>query len=355
LHQRTAYELTGHKGDLPPVGRAVSQVRYYFDADLNALRELLPNRKIILLTDENICGLQAEKLSHFPVIVIPAGEENKQQSTVDRVIGELIRMEADRETCLVGVGGGVVMDITGYVAAVYMRGISSGLVPSTLLAMVDASIGGKNGVDVGLYKNLVGTIRQPEFILYDYSLLDTLPVQEWVNGFAEVIKHACIKDELLFKTLERYTLHDFQHNHSLLAELIEKNAAIKTAVVIEDEFEQGERRLLNFGHTIGHAVENLHGLPHGHAVSIGMVAACTLSEKLQGFHFDEARRVVNLLAKYHLPVDLETDHEKVFEVLKMDKKKTGDAIRFILLNRIGSATVRSIPLDELRLYLKEIL
>jgi len=319
------------------------------------LRELFPGRKVILLTDENICQLQAEKLAQFPVIAIPAGEENKQQSTVDKVISELIRMEADRDTCLVGVGGGVVTDITGYVAAVYMRGIDFGLAPCTLLAMVDAAIGGKNGVDVGLYKNLVGTIRQPEFILYDYDLLDTLPVQEWVNGFAEVIKHACIKDELLFKTLERYSLHDFQQDRSLLAELVEKNAAIKTAVVMQDEFEQGERRLLNFGHTIGHAVENLHHLPHGHAVSIGMVAACALSEKVQGLHFEDARRVVNLLAKYHLPVDLETDHEKAFEVLKMDKKKAGDSMRFILLNRIGSASVRSIPLDDLRLYLKEIL
>lgn len=355
MHQLTAYELAGHKGDLPSDGSPVTRVRYYFDADFTTMRELFPGKRIILLTDENISQLLAEKLSSFPIITIPSGEENKQQSTVDKVISELIRMEADRDTCLVGLGGGVLTDITGYVAAVYMRGISFGLIPSTILAMVDAAIGGKNGVDVGLYKNLVGTIKQPEFILYDYSLLDTLPVQEWVNGFAEVIKHACIKDELLFKTLERYSMHDFQHDRTLLAELAIKNAAIKTSIVIDDEFEQGERRILNFGHTIGHAVENLYHLPHGHAVSIGMVAACNLSEKLHGLHFEDARRVVNLLAKYHLPVDMETDHEKVFEILKMDKKKAGDSMRFILLNKIGSASIRSIPLDELQLYLKEIL
>ncbi len=135
-----------------------------------------------------------QNLNGWQTIVIKAGEEHKQQSTVDYIIQQLIEKEADRNTFIVGVGGGVVTDITGYAASVYMRGLKFGFVPTTILAMVDASIGGKNGVDVGVYKNLVGLIKQPEFLLFDYSLLETLPGEQWVNGFAEVIKHACIKD-----------------------------------------------------------------------------------------------------------------------------------------------------------------
>ncbi|HEX2683919.1 MAG TPA: 3-dehydroquinate synthase, partial [Ferruginibacter sp.] len=189
----------------------------------------------------------------------------------------------------------------------------------------------------------------------DYSFLQTLPVKEWVNGFAEVIKHACIKDALLFAVLERYSLHDYQTDKTLIADLIEKNVAIKTAIVTRDEFETGERKLLNFGHTIGHAIENLHGIPHGHAVSIGMIAACNLSVQLNNFHADDAAKIVRLLARYHLPVDVETDHAKVFEVLKMDKKRKDDGIQFILLNQVGHAEIKFVRLAELEKHFKEIL
>jgi 3-dehydroquinate synthase len=327
----------------------------YFDADFAAIDDIVKDANAVIVTDENIFARHAEKLSAFPVIKFAAGEEFKNQRTVDYIIEELIKLDAHKNTMLIGVGGGVVTDIVGYVAAVYMRGIKFGLVPTSILAMVDAAIGGKNGIDVGVYKNMVGTIRQPEFILYDYSFLETLPVKEWVNGFAEVIKHACIKDELLFKVLEKYSLHEYQADGTLIADLIEKNVAIKTTIVTKDEFEKGERKLLNFGHTIGHAIENLHGIPHGHAVSIGMVAACNLSLQLNHFHADDAAKIVRLLARYHLPVDVETDHARVFEVLKMDKKRSGDGMNFILLNAIGKAEVKYISLADLEKHFKEIL
>jgi shikimate kinase / 3-dehydroquinate synthase len=237
---------------------------------------------------------------------------------------------------------------------VYMRGIKFALVPASVLAMVDAAIGGKNGIDVGVYKNMVGTVCQPEFIFYDYSFLETLPVKEWVNGFAEIIKHACIKDALLFSILEKYDLHEYQTDKTLIADLIERNVGIKMQIVDNDEFEKGERKLLNFGHTVGHAIENLHAIPHGHAVSIGMVAACNLSEQINDFHFSDAARIVKLLAKYHLPVDVETVHEKVFEVLKMDKKRKGDGVHFILLKSIGKAEIKFISLTDLEKHFKEI-
>ena len=330
-------------------------VRFYFDASIVSIGQATGDKPVIILTDENVYENHRAQLDLYPVIRILPGEENKTPATAGQVIEQLITMGAGRDTMLVGVGGGVVTDIAGYVAAVYMRGISFGFVPTSILAMTDAAIGGKNGVDVGVYKNMVGTIRQPDFIFYDYSFLKTLPVSEWVNGFAEVIKHACIKDAVLFSMLERYTLHEYQSDPTLVAELIERNVDIKASVVSADEFETDDRKLLNFGHTIGHAIENLHHIPHGHAVSIGMVAACNLSEQLGHLHFEEAARIVRLLARYHLPVDVDTDHARVFEVLKMDKKRKDDAMQFILLNKIGSASVVSIPLTELEKHFKEIL
>ena len=329
-------------------------VTCYFDADFSAIKNILQDAWTVIITDENLYDLHAEKLTGYRVIKIAAGEEYKNQFTVDSIIEELILMAAGKNTFLVGLGGGVVTDITGYVASIYMRGIKFGLVPTSILSMVDAAIGGKNGIDVGVYKNMVGTILQPEFIFYDYVFLETLPVKEWVNGFAEVIKHACIKDELLFKVLEKYSLHEYQTDKTLIADLVEKNVEIKTSVVTNDEFEKGERKLLNFGHTIGHAIENLHSIPHGHAVSIGMVAACNLSVQLNNFHADEAAKIVRLLARYHLPVDVETDHARVFEVLKMDKKRQGEGVQFILLQKIGKAEIKYISLTELEKHFKEI-
>ena len=366
MHSKKAFEIAAHiqlfssggnaEGVMEvPVSAAVGNVSFYFDAAFADLAKTTSTKNIVILTDENIYNLHQAKFSGYSLIKISAGEQNKNQQTVDLVIAELIKLEAGKDVFLLGVGGGVVTDIAGYVAAIYMRGISFGLVPTSVLCMVDAAIGGKNGIDVGVYKNMVGSIRQPEFIWYDYSFLRTLPVEEWVNGFAEIIKHACIKDAMMFATLERYSLHDFQADETLIAELIEKNVSIKAGVVARDEFEKGERKLLNFGHTVGHAIENLYQLSHGHAISIGMVAACNLSEKLKGLHFDEAKKVIMLLSKYHLPVDLETDHEKVFEVLKMDKKRAGDTLNFILLSKIGNGEIHPIALDELHDHLKQIL
>ena len=331
------------------------KVNCYFDADFSGLAQLVPDGNIIIITDEEVYSHHAEKLSAFPVIRFAAGEANKNQATADLIIQQLIDIGANKNTFLVGVGGGVVTDLAGYIAAVYMRGLSFGLVPTSILAMVDAAIGGKNGIDVGVYKNLVGTVLQPDFIFYDYSFLETLPVKEWVNGFAEIIKHACIKDALMFAFLEKYSLHEYQADRTLIADLVEQNVTIKMQVVTQDEFEKGDRKLLNFGHTIGHAIENLHAIPHGHAVSIGVVAACNLSVQLNGLHADEAAKIVRLLARYHLPVDVETDHARVFDVLKMDKKRKADGVQFILLDKIGTASIQFISLAELEKHFKEIL
>lgn len=309
----------------------------------------------VIITDSNVYNLHKEKMNGFGLIIIDSGEANKKQSTVDRVIQELLEMEVDKQTLIIGIGGGVVTDIAGYAASIFKRGTRLALVPTSVLGMVDAAIGGKNGVDLGIYKNMVGTVYQPDIILYDYSFLNTLPVKEWINGFAEIIKHACIKDKLLFNILERYTMHSIQADITLIATLIEQNVNIKMEIVTADEYEKADRKLLNFGHTIGHAIENLHKLPHGYAVSIGMVAACNLSEKINGLHFQDAERVVKLLSRYHLPVDIETDYNKVYEVLKMDKKREGENMQFVLLNKIGEAEAKPVSMQYLKDNIKNLL
>lgn len=327
----------------------------YFDADFTTLKEMVDADNIVLITDENVFEHHHEKFNGYDVITVPPGEKMKTQETADRIIGQLLEIETDKNSLIIGIGGGVITDLAGYIASIYKRGTRLGLVPTTVLGMVDASLGGKNGIDVGVYKNMVGTVYQPEFILYDYTFLNSLPVKEWVNGFAEIIKHACIADKTMFAMLERYNLHQLQNDISLLSSLIERNVEIKMGIVQKDEFENADRRLLNFGHTIGHAIENLHHLDHGHAVSIGMVAACNLSEKINDLDFYEAARVVKLLAHYHLPVDIDTDHAQVYDVLKLDKKRQGDIMHFVLLNSIGDAEARPVPMNYIQENLNLIL
>jgi len=326
---------------------------YYFDAEFAYLEKLVNKQQAVILTDEHVFQGHQKKLKGWKTIVIPAGEAYKNQTTVNSVIEQLIGMGADRKTFLVGIGGGVVTDIAGYVAAIYMRGIPCGFMPTSILAMVDASIGGKNGIDVGVYKNLVGTIRQPDFLLYDYSLLKTLPDAEWINGFAEIIKHAAIKDAALFRELEKNKLTTYRRDKAALAKLIRRNVVIKSNVVEKDEFEQGDRRMLNFGHTLGHAIENLLQLPHGHAISIGMVAASLISEEFT--NFSDTDRVIGTLKKYGLPTQANYDSREVMNVLKMDKKKVKDSMNYVLLNKIGQAVVRVIPIVELEKLLQSII
>lgn len=320
-------------------------VEYYFSGGIGKLKKLSHPDRTVLVTDEHVFEAHPARFKGWNTIVLKPGEAYKVQATVDSIIAQLIEFQADRSWTLVGIGGGVVTDMTGYAASVYMRGIRFGFVPSTLLAMVDASIGGKNGIDIGPYKNLVGTIRQPAFLLYDVELLKSLPQPEWTNGFAEIIKHAAILDKAMFRDLQATTPAKLQKNRKALATLIERNAKLKSRLVQKDEFEKGDRKLLNFGHTLGHAFETTYALSHGQAISIGMTCASMLSEDLIGFRDHEALR--NLLQAYGLPTFLKFDAERVLEVLKMDKKRAGQQMNFILLEKIGKARVHPISMDLL--------
>ena len=323
---------------------------FYFGSAMRQLKKLSSPAGTILVTDDHIFDAHREKFKGWNVIVIRPGEDHKVQETVDELILQLVEMQADRQTTLVGVGGGVITDITGYTASIYMRGLRFGFVPTTILALVDASIGGKNGIDVGPYKNMVGIVKQPAFIIHDISLLDSLPRNEWVNGFAEIIKHACIGDPKMFRQLQDNTIAFYQDDKKALTELIRRNALLKTKVVQRDEFEKGERKHLNFGHTLGHAIETQYELSHGEAIAIGMTYACHLSERLSGF--SQTHKVITLLAQYGLPTYAEFDRQQVFDVMKMDKKRDRKEMNYVLLEKIGKAVV--VPV-QLRLLEKLIL
>ncbi len=320
--------------------------QFYFISKFNYLKNLIDYSNAVFISDENVFQHHSSKFKNLNTIVIKAGEQFKVQATVDSIIHQLIQFKTNRKTILVAVGGGVVTDITGYVASVFMRGIEFGFVPTSLLCLVDASIGGKNGIDVGDYKNMVGTINQPQFILHDISFLQSLPENEWQNGFAEIIKHAAIADKKLFKELASHQLKYYRSQKAKINNLVQQNAKQKLQVVAKDVYEKGDRKLLNFGHTLGHAIETTHQLSHGQAIAIGMMFACKLSEKIVGFK--QTDEVQNILQQYSLPTHLKFNPKKVFEILVMDKKREQNFIHFILLEKIGKAVIKKVSLTELK-------
>ena len=325
-------------------------VTFVLDGKFAAIDKMVDKTQAIYITDENVYALHQKKFKGKKTIVIPSGEEHKQQSTVDFIIEALLNFGATRQSVLIGVGGGVLTDMVGYVAGVYMRGVAVGFVPTTILAMVDASIGGKNGIDVGLYKNMVGLIRQPQFLVYDLDFLKSLPQHQWENGFAEIIKHAAIKDAKMMKELSVNNLAYYQKNKKALASLIERNVQIKVKVVQKDEFEKADRKLLNFGHTIGHAIENQHALLHGHAISIGMVYAAKISQVLTGFV--ETNVLVETLKKYGLPTAMHFDIQEAMQIMQKDKKKATAGMQYVVLQKIGKAVCETIPMKSLEKLIK---
>ncbi len=337
--------------ELQPYQHKGISTQFYFNSKINQLKYLVDFSNAVFITDENVFKHHSTKFKNKNTVVIKAGEKFKVQATVDSIIAQLIQFKANRKTILVGVGGGVVTDITGYVASVFMRGIEFAFVPTTLLCLVDASIGGKNGIDVGEFKNMVGTINQPKFILHDISILNTLPENEWQNGFAEIIKHAAITDKKIFKELELHELKFYRSQKTKSSFLIQQNVKQKLMIVAKDVMEKGDRKLLNFGHTLGHAIEKTYQLSHGQAIAIGMMFACKLSEKILGFK--QTQTIEKILNQYGLQTHLKFNPKKVFEILMMDKKREQNFIHFILLEKIGKAVIKKVSLAELQQALKE--
>lgn len=322
-------------------------VPYYFGETICDLSKYADLSRTILVIDDQVEHFHGHYLKEWRKIIIPGNESSKELRVLEKLMYDLIEFEADRKTMLIGIGGGVITDLTGFAASIYMRGVPYAFVPTTLLAQVDASIGGKNGIDFGEYKNMLGVIRQPEFLLFDYEVLNTLPETEWYNGFAEIIKYACITDVQLFDFLEKNRSRALAHDKEVIAYLVERSAEIKSLIVQEDEFEGGKRRLLNFGHTVGHAVERLEHIAHGQAVAKGMCIASLFSEKLSGLNKEESERIIQLIKDYHLPEEIHSNPSDISHYFSMDKKREKHSIYFILLKKVGEAIVEPLPLDQL--------
>lgn len=315
---------------------------------LKNLSQHLPDQPSVIITDENVASRYADQFPPGHVIVIGVGEGIKTLDTVGRIYAELLAIEADRSTWIVGIGGGIVCDVAGFVASTYLRGVRFGFVPTTLLAQVDASVGGKNGVNFEGYKNMVGTFNQPDFVLCDLEMLRSLPEEQLQCGFAEIVKHAAIANAGMFAYLESNATKALALDPGVIESLVYESLVIKAGIVNQDEKEAGERRKLNFGHTFGHAVEKVTGVPHGQAVSIGMVLAAGLSQRRGLITGEENDRLQTLLERLHLPTRMAFDRTAVLEALGKDKKRERQSVHFVLLNGIGKALIADIPLTELR-------
>lgn len=316
---------------------------------IRELGEWLPEgRRVIIITDSNVHRRYANIINGFEHIIIGMGETNKTLVTMERIYRELIENNTDRECFILGFGGGIVTDIAGFAASTYMRGLSFGFIASTLLAQVDASVGGKNGVNVDGYKNMVGTFNQPDFVLCDTSLLATLPEREFRAGLAEIIKAGIIIDPALFALFEANTFEDFCHDNILLTRAIKAAVQVKADIVERDEREAGERKLLNLGHTFGHAVEkSTSSFLHGEAVAIGLVMACDLSVHYGIMAHEDAKRIKTVIERMGLPSNADIDPKKLVKVMRHDKKRDSEYLNMVLPLSIGKCEVRPIPIAEL--------
>jgi 3-dehydroquinate synthase len=323
-----------------------SKVKYYFEQSIKGVDSYSPKEKTVFITDENIFALYASFFEGRKTIIVQPGEDSKEMASVTHIIEKLINMGVTKDYLLVGMGGGVVTDITGFVASVYMRGLNFAFMPTSLLAMIDAALGGKNGVNFGNYKNIVGTITQPKWIIFDRTLLYTLPQQEWVNAFAEIIKYGVILDERLFRLLQQNSLQDFQEKHYLTSKLLYICTHIKSLLVEKDVDDKAQRRLLNFGHTAGHAIEKLQNIPHGFAVAQGIIIAMKISEEINHFASNEKEEVIALLTKMGLPTTYDVNKSAMLSLIGLDKKMTGDFINYIVVDKIGQGKVMPIPIQQ---------
>ncbi len=314
----------------------------------------IPGRKPVIITDENVYEHYGAFFPDGLLITIKPGESSKSLSSASRIYGQLMANEIDRKAFVLGMGGGIVCDLAGFIASTYLRGLPFGFVSTTLLSQVDASIGGKNGVNYEGYKNMVGVIRQPDFVICDPAMLPTLPAAEYHMGFAEVIKYGAIFDRDLFELLEKEHARALDGEADILEEIIGICAESKCRIVEADEKETGERKKLNFGHTFAHAFEKISGIPHGEAVSMGMVLAAGISQKLGRIPQRDVDRLQNLLVKYRLPVTYPGSFDEVFEVMKLDKKREGDRIGLILLDSIGEAVIHDIEMKTLQNWIDDL-
>jgi 3-dehydroquinate synthase len=329
------------------------------------VRQRLDCATCAIISDSNVALLFADRVKKSlasaafdpTLITIPAGEKSKTLEQAGAICDQMIAAGLNRQSFVVGLGGGMIGDISGFVAAIYHRGIPHIQIPTTLLAMVDSSIGGKTGVDSRDGKNLIGAFHQPSLVIDDLGVLKTLPRRQFNQGFAEIIKHAIIADPKMFRILQSWKAGAAP----ALQRLITRNIQIKSRIVAQDERDRtGQRALLNFGHTVGHAIEragNYRKFLHGEAVSLGIVAACAISVKKAGLRPDQGAAIVDLLARFGLPTRLPRNfsRKKILDAAKFDKKFERGKVRFVVTPRIGAAYVAdNVTLDDIREAVKQL-
>jgi 3-dehydroquinate synthase len=336
-----------------------------FDQFGEYARKYLPCGNCAIISDSNVAPLFYERVTkslisagfRSTLITIPAGEKSKTLQQAGVICDQMIAAGLDRRSFVVGLGGGMIGDISGFVAAIYHRGIPHVQIPTTLLAMVDSSIGGKTGVDTRDGKNLIGAFHQPTLVIDDLDVLKTLPRRQFNQGFAEIIKHAVIADAKMLRMLRSWKAGEAP----ALQRLIKRNIQIKSRIVAKDERDRtGQRALLNFGHTVGHAIEragDYRKFLHGEAVSLGIVAACAISVKRAGLRPDQRAAIVGLLERFGLPTRLPPNfpRKKIFDAIRFDKKFEGGKVRFVVTPRIGTARITNdVTLDDIREAVKQL-
>ncbi len=327
------------------IGERLANVNKYLDA----------KRKTIILTDSNILKYYKDQLPQgIPIVEIGLGESNKTMDTIDRIMGKLVEFEADRTSFLLAIVGGIECDVGGFAASIYMRGIPFGFVSTTLLSQVDASVGGKNGVNYKGYKNMIGVFNQPDFVICDNHMFSTLEKEEFRSGFAEIIKAGIIKDITLFEYCRTNADKALKNEQEVIPHMVYESVNIKAMVVEADELEKGERRLLNFGHTFAHAIEKMTHTLHGKAVGTGMVLAARVSQKLGMITQKDVDSIVQLIADYGLPIEPEIPAQDLFNAMKQDKKREGESIHLVLLEGIGNAVTRKLSYTELQTIIDDL-
>jgi 3-dehydroquinate synthase len=325
------------------------------------VRKYLHRKTCAIISDDKVASLFARRVEKSltsagfrpTLITIPAGEKSKTLQQGGAICDQMIAAGLDRQSFVIGLGGGVIGDISGFVAAIYHRGIPHVQIPTTLLAMVDSSIGGKTGVNTRDGKNLIGAIHHPSLVIDDLNVLRTLTPREFNQGFAEIIKHAVVADAKMFWALQSWKARSLRRPLALQS-LIKRNIQIKSKIVAKDERDQtGERALLNFGHTVGHAIERAGGYRqflHGEALSLGIIAACAISIKRAGLPPEQRDAIVDLLGQFELPTRLPSNfpRKRILSALKFDKKFESGQIRFVVAPLIGMARLTSdVTLEDI--------
>ncbi len=327
----------------------------------------ISEKKVCVVTDSHVKGLYGDEVMSLlagkckknVIYSFPAGEENKTLDTVREAYRFLIEEKFDRKDLLIALGGGVVGDVTGFIAATYLRGVDFVQIPTTLLAQADSSIGGKTGVDFDGFKNMVGAFYMPKLVYMNIATLKTLDDRQFYNGFAEVMKHGLIKDGAFYEWLLDKMYEICDRDTDTLLNMVQKSCMVKKLVVEKDPTEKGDRALLNFGHTIGHAIEKAKDftLSHGECVALGSVAAAFISWKHEWLSMEEYYEIRDMFVPFNLPISVEgIDPEEILALTKSDKKVEGSKIKFILLKKVGKAVIDlNVTDDDILNAVKEIL